>query len=377
MTHDVRTTGSTEPHSSSSAPIATSPDQMNLEWFRNVLGGAGLLTASDLSAVELEPVGGGVIARMVRAKLTYAGPTGAPKSVVVKYPTDDPGSYGLAKAMGFYELETRFYQDIAPLVPGMGLAQCYSARLADDATTFNLVLEDLSETAAAGSILEAASPDQCSRALRELVAFQAPLWNSSKVTALEWLANPQRTIATFDALPAGLDPFVTRFGDRLHASHIKLFEAVLPQAGKWVRSWKAPTVVQHGDFRSDNLLYPTNPGSDRTVVVDFQTVRLGPPGVDLAYFLGGSLPAEARRAVERDLLTEYHQRLVSSGVEGFDFDDAWTAYRQGAMYGVFLIVGMGAQVEDSEHANTVTAAMARTYADMAIDLEASQAAGLT
>lgn len=377
MTQDVKLTSSIEPQRSSSTPIAASPDQMNLEWFRGVLGGAGLLTESDLSSVELESVAGGVIARMVRAKLNYAGPTSAPKSVVVKYPTDDPGSYGLAKAMGFYELETRFYQDIAPLVPGMGLAQCYSARLDDDATAFNLVLEDLSESAAAGNILKAASADECSRALRELVAFQAPLWNSPKVAALEWLANPQRTIATFDALPAGLEPFVARFGDRLDASHIKLFEAVLPHAGKWVRSWTAPTVVQHGDFRSDNLLYPRNPESDRTVVVDFQTVRLGPPGVDLAYFLGGSLPAQARRAVERDLLTEYHERLVNSGVEGFDFDDAWTAYRQGALYGVFLVVGMGAQVEDSEHANTVTAAMARTYADMAIELEASQAAGLT
>jgi hypothetical protein len=29
---------------------------------------------------------------MVRATLTYTGPTSAPKSVVVKYPTDDPGS---------------------------------------------------------------------------------------------------------------------------------------------------------------------------------------------------------------------------------------------------------------------------------------------
>jgi hypothetical protein len=376
MTQDLKSTGSAEPRSSSATPFATSPDQMNIEWFRSVLGGAGLLGESDLSAIEVEPVGGGVIARMVRATLTYSGPTSGPKSVVVKYPTDDPGSYGLAKAMGFYELETRFYQDIAPLVPDMGLAQCYLAQLADDAITFNLVLEDLSETAVPGDILKAATADQCSRALGELVAFQAPLWNSLKVAALEWLADPRRTIATFDALPAGLQPFIARFGERLDASHIKLFEAVLPQAGKWVRSWKAPTVVQHGDFRSDNVLYPKDPASERTVVVDFQTVRLGPPGLDVAYFLGGSLPAEERRAVESDLLAEYHQRLVSSGVDGFDFDAAWTAYRQGALYGVFLIVGMGAQVEDSENANTLVTAMARSYADMAIDLEAPQAAGL-
>jgi hypothetical protein len=369
-------TQASTPLGTSSTPIVTSPEQMDVEWFRSALGGAGLLAESDLSSVNLEPVGGGIIARMVRATLTYAGPTAAPSSVVVKYPTDDPGSYGLAQAMGMYELETRFYQDVAPLVPNMGLAHCYLAQLADDATDFNLVLEDLSETATAGDVLKAASADECSRALGELVAFQAPLWNSPKVAQLEWLADPRRTIGVFDALPAGLETFVTRFGDRLDASHIELFESVLPRAGDWVRSWKAPTVVQHGDFRSDNVMYPTDPGSDRTVVVDFQTVRLGPPGLDAAYFLGASLPTDQRRAVERDLIAEYQQRLVKSGVDGFDFDAAWAAYREGAMYGVFLFVGMGAQVEDSERAVSVITDQIRRYADMAIDLEAPHAAEL-
>src|SRR5271167_3025235 len=184
MTQASTPTDSTQALGTSSTPIVTSPEQMNLDWFRSVLGSAGLLTESDLSSVKLEPVGGGVIARMVRATLTYAGPTSAPASVVVKYPTDDPGSYGLAQAMGMYELETRFYQDVAPLVPNMGLATCYLAQLADNATNFNLVLEDLGGTAVAGDVLKAASADECSRALGELVVFQAPLWNSPKVAEL-------------------------------------------------------------------------------------------------------------------------------------------------------------------------------------------------
>jgi hypothetical protein len=362
--------------STSTTPIATNPERMNLEWFKSALGGAGLLTEADLTGVDLEPVGGGVLARMVKATLTYAGPTTAPASVVVKYPTDDPGSLGLVQAMGFYELETRFYQDVAPLVPDMGLAHCHLAQLASDNLNFNLILEDLSDSAVAGDVLKAATADECSRALGELVAFQAPLWNSSKVAQLDWLANPGRTIGTFDALPAGLETFVTRFGDRLDPAHIALFESVLPRAGEWVRSWKAPTVVQHGDFRSDNLMYPKDASSDRTVVVDFQTVRLGPPGLDAAYFLGASLPTDQRREIERDLVAEYQQRLASAGVQDFDFDAAWAAYREGAMYGVFLFVGMGAQVEDSERAVSVITDQIRRYADMAIDLEAPQAAGL-
>ena len=181
-------------------PIAVTPEAMTVDWFRAMLGRAGVLAESDLSAVELEPVGGGLIARMVRATLTYAGPTTAPRSVVVKFPTDDPGSLGLALAMGMYELETRFYQDIAPLVPDMGLPVCYLAQLSDDATKFNLILEDLSEAMRPGDVLKTASIGECASGLGELVKFQAPLWNSPAVVQLQWLADRSARIGVFDAL---------------------------------------------------------------------------------------------------------------------------------------------------------------------------------
>ena len=139
-------------------PIVDSADLMTRDWFRAVLADAGLLADADVAAVATEPVEGGVIARMVRARLTYAGPTKAPASVVVKFPSDDPGSRGLAVAMGMYELETLFYRDIAPLVPDLGVARCYSARLSENAETFNLVLEDLGTEMRAGNVLEAAVP---------------------------------------------------------------------------------------------------------------------------------------------------------------------------------------------------------------------------
>ncbi len=357
-------------------PVVTTPEAMTVDWFRGVLDQAGLLTESDLVAVDLEPIDGGLIARMVRAKLTYSGKTSAPGSVVVKFPTDDPGSLGLALAMGMYELETRFYQDVAPLVPDMGLATCYLAQLADDAATFTLVLEDLSRDMRPGDVLTASTIDECASGLGELVKFQAPLWNSTAVSKLEWLVDPRRTIGVFDALPAGLKPFITRFGDQLDPAHISLFESVVPRAGEWVRSWKAPTVVQHGDFRSDNLMFSTDPDNARVAVIDFQTVRLGPPGLDPAYFLGSSLSTADRLASERDLIADYHRRLQSAGVEGFDFDACWAAYREGAMYAVFLFVGMASQVESTERGDRVIVDQIRRYADMALELEAPQAARL-
>jgi hypothetical protein len=355
--------------------LVTSPDAITEQWIATVLGRAGVLDGADVAAISCEPVVGGIIARMVRVAISYDGPTSAPGSLVVKYPTDDPGSLGLAQAMGMYELETRFYQDIAPLVPGMGLATCYSARLFDGGALFTLALEDLADLRS-GDVLTAATTSECAQALGQLVTFQAPLWNSAAVAGLGWLADPSRTIGVFDALPAGLEPFLARFGDHLNAEHVKLFETVVPRAGEWVRSWQAPTVVQHGDFRSDNIMFSTDPRHDRVVVLDFQTVRLGPPGLDPAYYLGSSLPTASRREHERDLIREYHDRLVAAGVGDYDFDACWAAYREGAMYGVLLFVGMASQVEENERADAMITDQIRRYAEMAIDLQAPQAAGL-
>jgi Phosphotransferase enzyme family len=357
-------------------PPVANIEELTLDWFRRVLAGAGVPAGAELSEVVLEPVSGGLMARMVRATLSYAGRASSPDSLLVKFPTDDAGSLGVAHAMSMYELETRFYQDIAPLLPDMGLPGCYFAELSDDAKKFTLVLEDLSSELRAGDVLRPSSVDECSAALGELAKFQAPLWNSNTVSSLDWIADPALTIGVFDSLPAGLQPFLTRFGDRLDAAHVTLFECVIPHAGEWVRSWKAPTVVQHGDFRSDNIMFSTSPGSQRIAVIDFQTVRLGPPGVDPAYYLGSALATEDRRSAERDLIADYHEHLLSGGVSGFGFDDCWDSYREGAMYGVLLFVGMAGQVASTERGDQLIVDQIRRYAAMALDLDSPAAAGL-
>src|SRR4051812_30345939 len=89
--------------------IVTGPEALTREWFTDVLGAA-------VFGVALEPVGNGMMARSQRATLSYDTEGAGPPSVVIKYPTDDPGSLGVAQAMRLYELETAFYRDVATLV---------------------------------------------------------------------------------------------------------------------------------------------------------------------------------------------------------------------------------------------------------------------
>jgi hypothetical protein len=94
----------------------------------------------------------------------------------------------------------------------------------------------------------------------------------------------------------------------------------------------------HGDYRLDNMLF--DPESTRITVVDWQTVGIGLPGRDLAYFTGTSLEPQVRSEIERGLVDRYHEALLSYGITGYDADTCWRDYRLGAVQ-VPLLVALG------------------------------------
>ena len=82
-----------------------------------------------------------------------------------------------------------------------------------------------------------------------------------------------------------------------------------------------PFAVIHGDYRLDNLMFP--PDGDGVVALDWQTVGVGPPARDIAYFLGTSLeragPAGRTRRCSSAATT---RRCASAGSCDYDLDDA-------------------------------------------------------
>lgn len=351
--------------------VVSNPDELTPEWFTQALGSSG----STVTDVEVEQVGGGAMCQMVRATLTWDATDSSPESVIVKFPTSDAGTRSLAQAMRMYELEVRCYRDLLPHLADVSTPTCHFAELDEATGAFTLVLADLNGTTRPGDVLAESSGDECSAVLAELARLQGASWNSPTIAAMAWLADHQRTVQVFDSMPAGLEPWLARFGHALEPPQVALFETVIPQAGRWVRSWNGPSVVQHGDLRTDNILFSLD-RVPRATLLDFQTVRLGPPGMDPAYFLGSSLSTETRRCTERALLKEFHDRLTVTGVSGYDFDDCFQAYREGALYAVYLFCGLSSQVAPSERVDRVIADQTRRYADMALDLEAPQLAGL-
>jgi thiamine kinase-like enzyme len=239
-----------------------------------------------------------------------------------------------------------------------------------DAGTFTLVLQDLARFARPGDQLTLHSVDEIDAILEQLVGLQVPTWNNPALHSLPWLADAQVTITMFDQAAAGTDAFIARHEPNLAEEHVRFFRTALPTAGAWIRSWGAPTVFQHGDLRPDNLMFGTTADDAAITIIDFQTGRLGPPGIDLAYCIASTLSDEDRRAHLHGLVEHYHARLQHAGIRDFDLDACWESVRSGSLYGVFLWVGMSAGIESTERGDQLIAAQIARFANMAIELNA-------
>ena len=85
----------------------------------------------------------------------------------------------------------------------------------------------------------------------------------------------------------------------------------------------------HGDYRLDNLLF--DPDRTRVSVVDWQTLGVGLPARDLAYFTATSLNSQLRAGIEEELVADYHRALTAGGVSDYDRETCWRDYRLGVL----------------------------------------------
>jgi aminoglycoside phosphotransferase (APT) family kinase protein len=101
-----------------------------------------------------------------------------------------------------------------------------------------------------------------------------------------------------------------------------------------------PNTVMHGDAHPGNVYFRNGAAG----LLDWQAVRRGHPGRELAYTLVTSMTTADRQADERALLDEYRRVLASTGGPGLDRDELWERYRQGALYAyvaALITAGMG------------------------------------
>jgi Phosphotransferase enzyme family len=342
-------------------PVAQTTADLTADWF------AAALSAPVVS-VELAPIGTGQMSQVLRAELSYeTGAPAGPSSLIVKVAGEDSAIRQTGLAMGFYPAEIRFYQDIAESVQ-INAPACLYAEIDASEGWFTLVMDDRPNVAP-GNMLDDGTPAAAASALRETVALQAWRWNDPALRNADWL-QPTSWIMFADSFPASLTPFVERFDERMTGEEKALCERVMPHAASWLRSWSGPMVIQHGDYRPDNLLFGSP--DERPTVFDWQTVRVGPPYIDPGNYIIGSLTTETRRAHQEKLLRDYHGGLLAAGVEGYDWDTCWEGYRSSPLYGVHSFVGTSPHVQSTPRGDELYFQSFRRYAAAAIDLNSEE-----
>jgi hypothetical protein len=337
------------------------------EWLTDALRAAGeLAEGTSVRAFETAPIGTGQMADTTRFTLTLDGP--GPASVVGKFASADDQSRGTGLALRAYEIEVRFYREVAARV-GARLPTTYLAQVEPDTGWFTLLMEDIAG-AAQGDQIAACGPDVAAAVLEEMAGLHAPCWEAPDLAGLEWLnrATPESDDFLAALVPSLLPGFLERYADELAPEHQDVCRLFVEHLPAYLQLRGGPRTATHGDFRLDNLLFqPENP---RPVVVDWQTAAWGGASVDVAYFIGGCLSTDDRRAHEPDLLAHYHDALCRCGVRDYPLEQLRADARRDTFAGILMAIVASMVVQRTERGDLMFLTSSTRHAQHVLDADA-------
>jgi len=337
--------------------VAEHIEEITAEWLSAALG-------REIRTVTPEQIGSGQTGASYRLSLDADD---TPTSAVAKLAAGDQAARRRV-AQG-YRAEVGFYTQLAATLD-VRAPRCWYGAIADDALCFTLVLDDLAPLMP-GVQVDGCPLTRAGDAVRNLAALHASRWNDDSLFDLDFFTRPTDRGATYlgEILVPATEAFVARYAAELDSSEVATLRTVARSITDWQLARREPFAVVHGDYRLDNLMFPTE--GDGVVALDWQTVTVAPPTRDLAYFLGTSLHTEDRRVAEHELVASYHRELVARGVAGYDGARCFDDYRAGQLQGPFITV-MGstyATAVRTEQADRMFLAMIRRSCAAIRDLD--------
>jgi hypothetical protein len=339
------------------------------EWLTAALDGAGVLTpGSRVVSFETEAIGTGQMADTTRFALRYDEDGSGPASVVGKFASADDLSRATGLALRAYEIEVRFYREVASRVTAR-VPLAYVAEVEPETGWFTLLLQDI-VGGRQGDQIEACTPDVAVAVLEEMAGLHAPCWEAADLGALEWLhrATPESDALLIALVTSLLPGFLERYGDTLAPAHRDVCIRFVEKMPAWLQLRSGPRTASHGDFRLDNLLF--QPENARPVVVDWQTAAWGSASMDVAYFVGGCLGVEDRRAHEQDLVTRYHEALCRRGVRDYTLGQLRADTRRDIFGGLLMAIVASMVVQRTERGDLMFLTSTTRHAQHALDADA-------
>ncbi|MCV7200031.1 phosphotransferase family protein [Mycobacterium angelicum] len=302
------------------------PADVTAEWLSTVLSQRG--TPVEVAAADVVAIGTGQTGATYRVTARYeTEPGGLPQTFVIKLPAQDDAVRDRV-AIG-YRSECAFYTSVADRMR-VPAPQCYYCEITDDAMEFALLLADQAP-AVQGDQLLGCGEQEARLAVTALAGLHGPSWCDPVWLDLPGIAFPLPDEPSAQGLgevaKMSADITLAKLGDRMLGEDRETFVATMSSVTPWLLAERGRFSLLHGDYRLDNLLF--DPDLTRVSVVDWQTLGIGLPARDLAYFTATSLDSQLRSAIEGELVDAYHRALVGYGVTDYDRETCWRDYRLG------------------------------------------------
>jgi len=300
-------------------------------------------TIGDLDAKALSQIMGRTVTSVVviegdagtssRARLALTG-DGVPASVFVKLAAETTTTRLIGELGRLADTETRFYNQLAPELTG--LPKAYGSALDPLTGRFVLVLEDLAaDNCEFPDTLHPLDRDQAGAIVELLARLHATFWDrppgwlyTASADSASLLTGPLlKTSARRIAERSNIPVEAGRFIDDNYRAVARLIDT-------------PPHTVMHGDAHPGNIYFRNGEAG----LLDWQAVRRGHPGRELAYTMITSMTTADRQACEREVLDDYRRALAAAGGPELDRDELWDRYRQGALYpyvATSIVLGMG------------------------------------
>jgi len=309
--------------------IPAAPGDLTATWLTAVLAKA-FPFAPIVERVSVAPIGTGQTASAFRLSVDYetVHPE-LPRTFVVKLPSQDLAVR--ERVAPGCRSEVSFYESVAETVR-IPLPECFYSAIAEEGASFVLLLSDLAPSAQ-GDQIAGCTPMAARAAVTALAGLHGPGWCDPRWSDASGVVmskpNEASAIALAEFARIATDQFLATLGPQLSPACQEVLDEHPDVLADWLLLKPSRFSILHGDYRLDNIMF--SPDQGRVHVVDWQTMAVGLPARDLAYFIATSLHPDERSQHELDLVRSYHEALLSEGVASYSLEDCWEDYRLGML----------------------------------------------